>query len=80
MQVLKGSEDVDYMNFFVLDENTIRRRYVLKLVKPRAGLGCTVLVRVFNCCNDLPVDIFECQSVNCFKYKLCICLSITSGL
>ena len=37
-KLLKGLDQINYNNFFVLDVNTNRRRHTLKVAKPRARL------------------------------------------
>ena len=72
-KLLKGLDQINYNNFFVLDVNTSRRGHTLKVAKPSARLDIRLhnfSHRVVNCWNNLPVEIFECQSINNFKYKL----------
>ena len=37
-KLLKGLDQINYNNFFVLDGNTSRRGHILKVAKPRARL------------------------------------------
>ena len=77
-KLLKGLDQINYNNFFVLDENTSTRGHTLKVAKPRARLHIRLRSfshRVINCWNNLPVEIVECQSLNNFKYKLSMFLS-----
>ena len=77
-KLLKGLDQINYNNFFVLDVNTSRRGHTLKVVKPRAKLDIRLhnfSHRVVNCWNNLLVEIVECQSINNFKYKLSMFLS-----
>ena len=77
-KLLKGLDQINYNNFFVLDVNTSRRGHTLKVVKPRVRLDIRLhnfSHRVVNCWNNLPVEIIECQSINNFKYKLSMFLS-----
>ena len=76
--LLKGLDQINYNNFFVLDVNTSMRDHTLKVAKPRARLDIRLhnfSHRVVNCWNNLPVEIVECQSINNFKYKLSMFLS-----
>ena len=76
-KLLKGLE-INYNNFFVIDVNTSRRGDTLKVAKPCARLDIRLhnfSHRVVNCCNNLPVEIVKCQSINNFKYKLSMFLS-----
>ena len=77
-KLLKGLYQINYNNFFVLDVNTSRRGHTLKIAKPRARLDIRLhnfIHRVVNSCNNLLVEIVECQSINNFKYKLSMFLS-----
>ena len=77
-KLLKGLDQINYNNFFVLDVNTSRRDHTLKVSKPRTRLHIQLhnfSHRVVNCWNNLPVEIVECQSINNFKYKLSMFLS-----
>ena len=77
-KLLKGLDQINYNNFFVLDVNTSRRGHTLKVSKPRARLDIRLhnfSHRVVNCWNNLSVEIVECQSINNFKYKLSMFLS-----
>ena len=77
-KLLRGLDQINYNNFFVLDVNTSRRGHTLKVAKPRARpdirLHC-FCHRVINYWNNFPVEIVECQSLSNFKYKLSMFLS-----
>ena len=63
-KLLKGLDQINYNNFFVLDVNTSRRDHTLKVAKPRARLDIRLhnfCHSVVNCWNNLPVEIVECQ-------------------
>ena len=80
-KLLKGLDQINYNNFFVLDVNTSRRGHTLKVAKPRVKLHIrlhTFSHRVFNCWNNLPLEIVECKSIISFKYKLSMFLSTKS--
>ena len=82
-KLLKGLDQINYNNFFVLDVNTSRRGHTFKVAKPRARLDIRLhsfSLRVINCWNNLPVEMVECQSINNFKYKLSMLLSTRHGL
>ena len=76
-KLLKGLDQINYNNFFVLDVNISRSGHTLKGAKPRARLD--IRLHSFSngviCWNNLPVEIVECQSINNFKYKLSMFLS-----
>ena len=77
-KLLKGLDQINYNNFFLLDVNTSRRGHTLKVAKPRAKLDIRLhnfSHRVVNYWNNLPVEIVEYQSINNFKYKLSMFLS-----
>ena len=81
-KLLKGLDQINYNNFFVLHVNTGRRGHTLKVPKPRSRLDIwfhSLSHRVINCWNNLPVEIVECQTINNFKYKLSMFLSTNSG-
>ena len=74
-KLLKGLDQINYNNFFVLHVNTSRRSHTLKVAKPRARLDIQLHSfsrRVINCWNNLLVEIVECQSINNFKLRLLI--------
>ena len=66
-KLLKGLDQINNKNFFVLDVNTSRRGHTLKVAKPHARLDIRLHSfshRVIDCKNSLPVEIVEFQSVN----------------
>ena len=66
-KLLKGLDQINYNNFFVLDVNTSRRGHTLKVAKARMRRDIRLhnfSHSVVNCWNNLPVEIVECQSIN----------------
>ena len=76
-KLLQGFDQINYNNFFVLDVYTSRSGHTFKVAKPCARRDIRLHSfshRGNNCWNNIPIEIVECQSINNFKYKLCMFL------
>ena len=61
-RLLEGLEQINYNNFFVIDENTSRRGHTLKLAKPRARFDIRLRSfshSVINYLHNLSVEFVE---------------------
>ena len=82
-KLLKGLDQINWNNFFVLDVNTSRRGHTLKVANPRMRIDIryhSFSHKVINCLNNLPVEIVESQSITNFKYKPGLFLSTQHDL
>lgn len=72
-KMLKGISNVDYRQFFTIDNSRRLRGHTLKLIKPRVNSKLRLQFfsqRVITLWNRLPQSVIDAESVNTFKNRL----------
>jgi ribosome-associated toxin RatA of RatAB toxin-antitoxin module len=72
-KLIKGIDNIDYKSFFQLAKNSRTRGHKYKIIKASSRLDIRKYFfsqRVVNVWNELPVNVVEAESLNCFKNRL----------